>query len=370
MLPEWFERKRAAARAGYASKKTPRLAYGLTIRLNSRALVLDGNEATDSEQVVTLEHEDCRIASLFDMLNDPQVRQHLFSTEPAERTRMDDFSDAFFDIGLVVIVPPGKDATLTLTRTITSQVFNERTLILCGKGSTLTLIDRYQGDCTLRAGVVEAILEDDATLRYASVQHLGKDAVDLSSYRARCGKDAKADWFVASIGSALSRAEVSTRLAGDGGKARSYGVFLGDGTQQFDLSAATFHEGDHTESDMYTRGVLDGKSKAVYRGTIDIAANANGCDGYQKEETLLVSPDAAADAIPNLEIRNNDVRCSHGATIGRVDEEQLFYLTSRGIPRNEAVRMLIEGYFEPLTTRLDWPALFEQVKPLVEAKIA
>ena len=183
------------------------------------------------------------------------------------------------------------------------------------------------------------------------------------------GNNSSIQWFTTTIGSSLTHANADSYLLGQGSDAKSYGVFLGDHNQQFDLSASSFHKANHSTSDMYTRGVLFGNAKAVYRGNIDIASQAFGCNGYQKEEVLLLSEHAVADAIPNLEIRNNDVKCSHGATIGRIDEEHMFYLKSRGISEEEATKMIVEGFFEPLTTRIDWPELYDMIKPLVQEKI-
>lgn len=369
-LPVWLSERRDARRQRYADSPAPSLKYGLTIRLDTRGLRLDGREEHDSEQILTLEHEGCEVRNLFEVLDDERVREHLLSTVPAERTRLDDFAEAFFDIGLYVHVPKGADAHVDLTRTLRSETFTEHVLIVCEENARLTVIDRYTDDgCSLRAGTVEVIALAGAHVRFASVQALGEGCVDLSAYRARLSDGARIDWFVSSFGGSLTHANVDTRLAGAHAHARSYGVFHGTGAQQFDLSASSFHEGNATVSDMYTRGVLDGTSKAVYRGNIDIAAKAFGCNGYQKEEVILLSPGAVADAIPNLEIRNNDVKCSHGATIGRVDAEQLFYLTSRGIPEAEAVRMVVEGFFEPLTARIEWPELFDVLRPLVEGKV-
>lgn len=371
-LPEWLDEKRTQAQQRYECADTPKLKYGLTIRLSTKGLDLTRKEDYHSEQVITLEHEECEVHNLFDALNLPEVQEYLLSTPVADRTVFDDYTDAFFDIGLVVIVPEGKSATLDLTRTLTSERFTEHLLIIAKKNSSLTVIDKYHSeDATVRAGTVEVVCEDDAHVRFSAIQSLTNECFEFASYRARLlGKQSRVDWFVATFGSGLTHANIDTTLKGEGSNARSYGVFLGDEKQQFDLSASSFHKANHSYSDMYTRGVLFGKAKAVYRGNIDIDSQAFECNGYQTEEVLLLSPDAVADAIPNLEIRNNEVKCSHGATIGRIDDEHLFYLQSRGLTKEQATKMIVEGFFEPLTAKLEWPELFEVITPLVQERVS
>lgn len=364
MLPEWINDKRTTL----AYEETPRVKYGLTIRLDTRSVSL--THETDSEQVVTLEHDGCEVFSLFGEPGRELLKKHLFSTGLGEDTSFERFQQANADIGLVVIVPPGKEATVDLSRTITSDSFVEQILIVAGKDSRLTFSDKYHGSPGLKSSAVEIIAAQGAKVRFSQTQFLGTDSVDATRFGSLVHKDAQVDWFVASLGGSLTRASTHNRIVGEGGVANSYGVFLGRGNQQFDISASTYHEGNRSVSDMYVRGVLNGKSKAVFRGLLDIHADAFGCEGYQKDETILLSGDAVADAIPNLEIRNNDVACSHGATIGRVDEEQLFYLTSRGVAEDDAVQMIVEGFFEPVAARLGWPELYERIKPFVLERLA
>ena len=355
-------RKQASKR--YQETTTPQLKYGLTIRLRTKGLDLQAHEQPDKQPTPGVTNTNCEVQELF--TTNTSAHKHLYTTKAADHTRFDDFNYAHANQGLLITVPENAQATCELDRELTKTSV-EHVLVVAHKNSTLQLIDRQTGSPELHSATVEVIAHEGAHVQYATIQTL--DTWDLTSYRGVAHKDAQIDWFVASLGAGFQRATVDTQLVGAGAGARSYGVFLGVGSEQFDLSATSYHEADNTSSDMHTKGVLDGKSKGVYRGTIDIAADAFGCDGYQKEHTILLSEDAVADAIPNLEIRNNDVRCSHGATIGRVDDEQLFYLTSRGIDRQEAVRMLVKGFFEPLTSLLEWPQLYQEILPIVEEQV-
>lgn len=359
----WIQEKKDQARQRQESKDENKLKYGLTIRLDSKRIQL--RHETDSEQVITMQHENCEVLNIFDNLDNPDIKNNLLSTTPNEDTKIEAFIEEKADMGLAIIAPENSNATVDLTRTLSSETFVEHILVVAKPGSTVTVIDKYTNTNTnMRAATVEVIAQQDAHIKYASINALNHNCVDLASHRSRAEQNGKVDWFVASLGGNLSRCVTENELH-EGSNVRSYGVYLGVEDQQFDIRAATFHKGNKSSSDMYTRGVLDDKAKAVYRGLLDIDSQAFGCDGYQTEETIVIGDDAVADAIPDLQIRNNDVRCSHGASIGRIDEEKLFYLLARGIKRQEAVKMVVEGFFEPVTHKLEWPELFELIQPLV-----
>jgi len=144
----------------------------------------------------------------------------------------------------------------------------------------------------------------------------------------------------------IAKTNVTSYLEGTGSGAEYRSLFLGVGHERYDVKSSMVHLGDRSTSNMLTRAAMLGKSKGKYEGLIKIDVNAKGCDAYQKEDTLLLSEDARMDATPNLEISNEDVKCSHGVSLGQVDEEKLFYFLSRGISRNRAVRLIVQGFFD------------------------
>jgi len=138
--------------------------------------------------------------------------------------------------------------------------------------------------------------------------------------------------------------------------------------QQMDVYSANFHNSKNTNSDIFVRSVLDNKSKAMLRGLVRIDSDAPQSSGYQKEDVLLLSEDAEGDSLPQLDINNHDVRCTHGATIGTVDKQQLFYLMSRGMPKELATRMVVEGFFYPVIQRAKF-SINEELQRLIESKL-
>ncbi|MGK2230174.1 MAG: Fe-S cluster assembly protein SufD, partial [Methanobacteriota archaeon] len=150
---------------------------------------------------------------------------------------------------------------------------------------------------------------------------------------------------------------------------RNYGLFFGTGSQHFDLETWTRHDAPNTTCDMFTRGVLDDRAVSAYEGTINVTKPAYEVDAYQTENVLLVSEKAEADASPRLEIDNHNVKCSHAATMGRIDDEEMFYMGSRGVDEEEARSLIIEGYFEPVFGELPFPELEEEFRELIHEKM-
>ena len=177
------------------------------------------------------------------------------------------------------------------------------------------------------------------------------------------------NWLDCCFGSNVTLSEVTTNLNGEGAETNNYGIFFGNKKQQFDLVANSMHNMPDTKSDIFTKGALTDKSKCIYRGLVKIQKNASGSNGYQKEDTLLLSPNAAADSIPDLEINNSDVKCSHGASIGRIDREKLFYLMSRGMDETEATRIYVKGFFEELIQKMKIKELRDNMHNLVEKRM-
>jgi len=144
---------------------------------------------------------------------------------------------------------------------------------------------------------------------------------------------------------------------------------FGDGRQHFDLHTLQKHLVDHTTSDLLIKGCLKDRARSIYQGLIQVAEGAQRTDAYQANRNLLLSDTARADSIPGLEILANDVRCTHGATIGTVDEEQMFYLMTRGLPRNQAQRLIVEGFFTPVLDRIPLESVRDQLRQVIQQKI-
>jgi Fe-S cluster assembly protein SufD len=222
----------------------------------------------------------------------------------------------------------------------------------------------------IHAGIVEIIVGDNASLNFVELQSWGQHIWNFSHERIRVGRDANLDWIFGAIGSHLTKNFSDLDLVGVGATGRMSGFYFIDGYQHLDHDTQQNHLAQNTTSDLLFKGALKGNSRSVWQGMIYVAEGAEKTDGYQANRNLLLSPNARADSIPGLEILADDVRCTHGATVGKLDQEPLFYLMSRGIPAKEAERLLVEGFFDPIMQRIPFEGVRNRFKQAIHEKTA
>ncbi len=252
-----------------------------------------------------------------------------------------------------------------------SDILFDHLIILMEDNSELTLIEDSVSDnnSLYRSKIVEIFTGENSKMNYGNVQLLDKNTTNFTIERAVLGKNSSINWLDCCFGSKTTISEVTTLLEGKNSRTNNHGIFFGDEMQQFDLVANSIHKAKNTFSDILTKGTLTGSSKCLYRGLVKIHQNAPGSNGYQKQDTLLLSKDATADSIPNLEIDNNEVRCAHGATIGRIDKEKMFYLQSRGLNQEQATKEYVKGFFEPLIQKIRIERLKDNMHKLIEKRM-
>jgi Fe-S cluster assembly protein SufD len=288
------------------------------------------------------------------------VEKHLGSVVPAE----DPFvarNESAWTGGLFVYVPRGKQLSAPVLATAVQDAdrsaLNWRTLIVLEEGSSAEVWEQYvsSGDDVdgLFNTVVELIVGQNAHLRFVSGQGLNEKSWVFGTQRAVVERDGSLDWVALGFGSAKGKVRMETNLAGEGSSAKVTGAYASHGRQHLDFDTTQEHAAANTVSDLAFRGVLQGRSNAVWRGMIKVDPGAQQTDAFQESRNLLLSKKAHADAIPGLEILANDVRCTHAAAIAQIDPEQVFYLMSRGIPRPAATRLVIEGFLAELVERFE-----------------
>jgi Fe-S cluster assembly protein SufD len=230
------------------------------------------------------------------------------------------------------------------------------TLVVLDESSEATFMDEYaspDGDeQAIHNGAIELIVGDNANLRYASLQDFGRNVYQFNHERGRVGRDGKLDWITSMMGTRLTKAFQTAELDAPGAWARMSGIFFTNGRQHVDLDTQQNHNAPDTTSDLLYKGALKDNSRSVWQGMIKALPDSQRIDGFQANRNLMLDPTARADSIPGLEIEADDVRCTHASTIGKLDEEEIFYLMSRGIPKATAVRMVIQGFFDPIMQRI------------------
>jgi len=272
--------------------------------------------------------------------------------------------------GITLTVPDGADAGSVLLVSYASAAtpiaFHPRHRITLGGGAKLTIIEVAMGQGVYwHNPVTDIALQDNAMLAHYRLQDEGPESFHLATIRAKIAAGAAYESFSAVIGAKLSRAEFHATLMGPGGKTHLNAAQLLGGHQHGDFTSVVAHDAPNCSSRQTVKSVLDGHARGVFQGRIEVARAAQKTDGYQMNQALLLSETAEIDIKPELEIFADDVKCSHGATIGALDPEQVFYLRSRGIPEDQARAMLIRAF---LTEALE-PVTHEAARELFETAI-
>ncbi len=222
----------------------------------------------------------------------------------------------------------------------------------------------------MHAGVVELHVGENANLRFVELQSWGRHVWNFSHERAHVERGGNLDWIFGAVGSRLTKNFSDLDLAGEGAQGRMSGFYFTDGTQHLDHDTQQNHLAPHTTSDLLFKGALKGKSRSVWQGMIYVAPGAQKADGYQANRNLVLDDQSRADSIPGLEILADDVRCTHGATVGKLEQEPLFYLKSRGIPQREAEQLVVEGFFDPIMQRIPFEGVRERFQQAIQDKLS
>lgn len=220
----------------------------------------------------------------------------------------------------------------------------------------------------LHAGILEIHLGEGADLTLVELQKFGPKLWNITHERAILERDARLHWVYGALGAALSKNFIETSLIGEGAEVKMHGFYFAGGEQVFDLDTQQNHLAARTTSDLLYKGAAAGSSKTVWEGMIYVDPQAMQTDGFQTNRNLVLSAGAEVSALPGLEILADDVRCSHGATIGKLDEDELFYLQTRGIPRVEAEQLIIEGFFGEITAQVPIAELQSEITEIIKAR--
>jgi Fe-S cluster assembly protein SufD len=284
---------------------------------------------------------------------------------------------AVWEHGLLVHVPKGVELEKPLYVRIASSTDEAalfwRLLVIADAGARFTLVEEIVSSAPDLSAytneAVEIFVEENAKLEYVSLQNLSTETWHFASHHARVERDAELDWVTGGFGSKKGKVRIQNDLAGQGATSRVTGAYFTDGEQHLDYDTFQEHIAPNTTSDFAFKGALRDKSTAVWRGMIRVERDAQKTNAYQENRNLMLSPTTHAVPIPGLEILANDVRCTHGATVGRVDRDQLFYLMSRGLSHSEAERLIVRGFFEDVLARVELEPVREALASALEARI-
>ncbi|HSJ33239.1 MAG TPA: Fe-S cluster assembly protein SufD [Longimicrobiales bacterium] len=305
------------------------------------------------------------------------LRRHLGSAAGADAGKFAALNGAFWDAGILLYVPRGVrvDQPIRVLRHLTESgaAYFPRTLIIAEEGSQVGFVEEFTSPDfdapTFSCGAVEIIAGAAANVQYVSLQRYGSRVYHMSTKRTIAGRDANLDTLVVNLGGAVARIDLAASLEGPGSRSDMLGLYFARGDQHFDHNTRQNHKVPHATSDLLYKGALTDRSRAVFRGIIKVFKNAQRTDAYQTNRNLILSQQAESVSLPNLEIEADDVRCSHAATVGQLDAEELFYIMSRGIPRQLAERLVVFGFFGEVLDRLPLPGVVEELRRAIEERI-
>jgi Fe-S cluster assembly protein SufD len=249
-----------------------------------------------------------------------------------------------------------------------------RTVVRLGRGASAQVVEVVAGFPGavpgLVAPVTELVADDGARLSYLSLQVLGTGAWHIARVAAAAGRDATLQTFTAGLGAAYDRSRIDAAAVGPGATTALRSLYLGTGDQVHDVRTLQDHAAPHTTSDLLCKGAVSGGSRSVYSGLIRVRRGAVRTNAFQTNHNLVLDGRAHADSVPNLDIEENDVRCSHASTVGPVDEDQRYYLESRGVRPEVAERLIVLGFFEDIIDRAPVPAAIGRLRREVGARLA
>ena len=310
-----------------------------------------------------LESESVDVESAFGSVVDPETNY------------LTALSTALFTTGTVVFVPEGVDAEdVKIRTTMNSRSLFNYTLVISEESSSVTILERQEtGDDVdgnrYYSGIVEVDAGENSFVQYGNLQDLSEETYNYQIKRAIADTYANANFIDANVGSRLTKTSVEVSLDGDSAETKIVGAFYGHEDQHFDLDSRVWHNAEHTTADLVTRGVVDDHARSVYEGVQNVGRDAWDTSSYQRENTLMLSDESEADASPKLIINNHDTEASHSATVGQVDQQDLFYMTSRSVDEQTARNMLVEGFFVPVLEEIEVEELREDFQSRVRDRL-
>ena len=373
--PNWLKEHRTNSLSMFKELQMPEFKYGLSITLNPKNFNLNINEFISSlKQPIDIEIKNKdKIEIISFKENYPKVKEYINRLVKYDENKFTSFHNAFFNNGLFIRIPKNTevDLPLIINKKINQKYSFEYVVIVAEPFSKIKIIENASSELKeiFRSKIVEVFIEEGAKVTYMDIQDFNDNAYSFNIKKADVERDSEIKWIDCVFGSHLTKAETISELNAEGANVQNFGVFFGNSNEQFDIFTSAVHNAPRTFSNMLIKGALDNKSKAVYQGLIHITKDAPFSNGYQKEDTLLLSENAEVDPIPKLLIDNNNVRCTHGATIGEIDKEKLFYLMSRGLSEKQAKEEFVKGFFNPVIDQINEENIQDNLKKIIEEKL-
>ena len=375
--PAWLAGKRAAARERYDALPVPSNREEAWRYTNLRGF--DPDAFTTGPSAVTLSEDELPDGVVFGSLaraaaEHPQLVERHYGAVVAEGEKFAAGNAARWDDGVFLHVAAGVEVDTPLRARLdvagegTAQYY--RALIVLEPGARATFVEEFTSDAAGYLNVVvELVVGDGAKLEYVTIQEHEHGTRQFGTHRATVGRDAELDWVAIGLGGTRAKSRMESYLADQGANVKVTGAYFLRESEHADYDTTQEHAAPNTTSDLFFKGVLADSARAVWRGVIRVDKGAQRTDAYQENRNRLLSREAHADSSPGLEIEANDVRCTHGATVGQIDKMQLFYLMSRGLSRAQAEQLIVRGFFQPILDRIESAEVRESLSAALDQRI-
>lgn len=344
----------------------------LLVQINSEVAYIQLPDSVRAQGVI--------FSSLEDAVRDHSdlVQKYLHKLVTPNKDKFAALHSAFWRGGVFLYVPEGVKVTqpvhVVYRLDAPGAVALGHTLIVADKGSNVRYIEEFQSEETgtqaLHSGVIEVAVGEEAKVEFTSMQEWARNVYSFATRYATVDKGGLMHWVIGEVGSKLIKAHAETQLLGQGAKTLTRGICFTDGDQHFDNTSNTHHVAEDTYGNILFKGALRDVSRLGFEGVIKVDHGAQRTDSYLTMNTLFLSEGARANSIPGLEILADDVKCSHGATVGTVQEAEVFYLMSRGISRIDAEKLIVGGFFEPIIDEMPLESVRQRLRDIIQEKVA
>jgi Fe-S cluster assembly protein SufD len=378
--PEWLIERRTAAWQFFGESLPPFWKRTDLSKFKPESIAVPlGEQGTTLHWDARLAEQGVVFSTLAAALRDHQglVEQYLGAAVEALTHKFTALHAALWQDGAFLYVPKNVQVELPLLASFaladSGHASFPHNLVIVERGASVTFIEEYtsrdvEGQA-LAGPATEVFVGDGATVRFITTQTWGAGVYHIGSQRARVGRDGNLEWVSLNLGGQLQHVEAETVLEGNGSHVEWVAATFANGSQSLLTAPAVRHVGTNAESHMDFKTVVDDTGYSTFDGMVRIERSGQGTNSRLEEHALHLSPKSRSDSIPGLQIDANDVKAGHASTSGQVDDEQLFYMLSRGIKRGEAIHMIVTGFFEPVLERIPLEELRERAAEVIENKI-
>ena len=301
----------------------------------------------------------------------PVAQEYLFKNTKIDKDKFVALTASHFSNGIFLYVPKNVEIEEPIRVNFDFEGQNSvvHNIIIVESNSKIDFIEEYSnkeiGQEQLNCCVTEVFSNSSSKINFYHLNNWTKNAYNFTNIIGTIGRDSSINWISGCFGGKINRLRIDTNFNGQGAQCNNFGVFLGKGKEHIDFTTNMYHNTVNTTNEVLVDGILKDESTSVYRGLIKIEKEAQKTMSYLENHILKLGEKTLANSIPSLKIEANDVKASHGATVGQINEEHMFYLMARGLSREEAERLIVEGFFEPVIQKIPLEELREKVRELV-----